>query len=95
MEKKQYECGFRSTLHRGGAGLGIYIDLGYREIEAYSITIYSCSMYKNTASVGANMLLSVYLPVHFSLTIHVVNCMFFWRKQHQHRWRGYDSNYIS
>ena len=72
----------RSTLgHVGGGGLEINIkpkdSAEYSELEAYNITVYNCSMYKNTASVGANMLISIYMPLYSSMTIHIDNCKFF------------------
>jgi len=47
--------------------------LGYSISGAFNITIYNCSMYKNTASVGANLFLSVFVPTYCSLSIHVVS----------------------
>ena len=72
----------RSTLgHVGGGGLEINIKTKdstvCSEREAYNITVYNCSMYKNTAPVGANMLISIYMPLYSSMTIHIDNCKFF------------------
>ena len=59
-----------------GGGLGIYIK-ARRSFEGYNITIYNCIMYRNTAPVGANMILSVDMPLYASTTVHITNCKFF------------------
>ena len=60
-----------------GGGLGIYIELRYQEVEVVNITVYNCSMHKNTASVGANMFLSVDVPDNRLITVRIDNCKFF------------------
>ena len=60
-----------------GSGLGIYIKANYSLVEAYNIIVYNCSMYKNTASVGANMFLSVTTKHNKSVNVHINNCKFF------------------
>ena len=74
----QYKCShFGSTLGEGGGGLGIDIIGGYSSTEAFNITIYNCSMYNNTAPVGANMFLSVNIRHYSLVNVHINNCMFF------------------
>ena len=65
----------RSKLVHGG-GLGIHITIGYSKAQGFNITVYNCSMYKNTASVGANMFLYIHLPLLASTTVHITNCKF-------------------
>ena len=82
-----------SELLHGGGGLGIHIEAGYSSVRAHdmryltfkvitNITIYNCSIYRNTASIGANMLLAVHMPLGNSMTVHINHCKFFWRKEH-------------
>ena len=66
-------CG--STLVDGGGGLGMDITEGYSSVIAFNITLYNCSMFNNTASVGANMFLSVD-KLDSLMTVHINNCKF-------------------
>ena len=66
---------FESALN--GGGLGIHIALGNSAVAAVNITVYNCSMYNNTASVGANMFISIYMPLYSYMTVHINNSMFF------------------
>ena len=50
---------FYSNSAANGGGLGIHAKSEHPVAEVLNITVYNCSMYKNTVSVGANMLLSV------------------------------------
>ena len=75
----QYESSslmFEAFIH--GGGLVIDIESGYLAVDAINIniTVYNCSMYNNTASVGANMLLSVHMPLDNLITVHINNCKF-------------------
>ena len=75
----QYES---SDYNFPGGGLGIIITRPYNSavqlpsLGAYNITIYNCSMYNNTASVGANMFLSVLMPLKNLMTVHITSCKF-------------------
>ena len=77
----QYESSDYSTDFPGG-GLGIDITRSYNSavqlasLGAYNITIYNCSMYNNTALDGANMFLSVRMPLKSLMTVHIISCKF-------------------
>ena len=76
--RNQFESSnLESALVHGG-GLGIRINSGYSAlVEAANITVYNCSMYKNTASVGANMFLSFHMPLYSYINVHINNCKVF------------------
>jgi len=46
-------------------------------VNTVNITVYNCSMHKNTASVGANMFLSVHQPLYSTVTVRINNCKLF------------------
>ena len=78
--RNQFESSDTTSKLVHGGGLGIHITTGYSATEAFNITLYNCSMYKNTASVGANMFLDIFMPLYASTTVHVTNCKFFFGK---------------
>ena len=79
--RNHYESSDATSKLVHGGGLGIRISRGYSVI-AFNITVYNCSMYNNTASVGANMFLDIFMPLYASTlsTVHITNCKFLFGK---------------
>ena len=65
-----------ALIHGGGLGIHI-INSDYSAVPAVNITVHNCRMYKNVASIGANMFLFADMEVDNTMIVNIDSCKFF------------------
>ena len=73
-----YESSYLQSALVHGSGLGIHIiNSDYSAVQAVNITVHNCRMYKNVASIGANMFLFANLVLDSVIIVNIDKCKFF------------------